>query len=106
MLVKLPLVTVIPGTPARAYRAASEVCVAAPPAGTGGDSEPPAEPPPAGGVVPPPGTPILLFPLVGDSVASVAPAPSGYVCHYETVWVTIPGSTEPAQQFNVVCEES
>lgn len=105
MLLKLPLVTVIPGTPGRAYRAASEECVAAPPPGTGGDSVPPSTPPPPSGVVPAPGTPILLFPLVGDSVASVAPAPSGYVCRYETVWVVVPGSVEPAQQFNVVCEE-
>lgn len=36
-------------------------------------------------------------------VESVAPAPAGYVCRQQTLWVFYPGQTTPAKQYFVVC---
>lgn len=106
MLRKDALVTVVPGTPGQAYRAASHTCYGNPPYGYGGDSAPPSEPPPATGVTPDAGTPIWLEPEGADGYASVAPAPSGYVCRYETVYVYAPGQLEPSAVYNIVCTET
>lgn len=107
MLRKLAAVTVIPGTPGQAARAATHQCVVV-------DSQTPPPPgpppPPPTAYDPPAGTPILLETPDGaggyTSSASVAPAPAGYVCRVETVWIVVPGSTEPAIAYNVVCTGS
>lgn len=106
MLTKSALVTVVPGTPGQEYRAASSVCVSK--GGDGGDVIPdPVEPDDDGGLTVAPGTPILLETPDGSggytSTESVAPAPDGYVCRNEIVFVTVPGSLEPAVMYTVVC---
>lgn len=105
MLRKTPLVTVTPGTPGQAYRAASHTCYATPPDGTNGDSTPPPVPPDGTGVTPAAGTPIWLEPRSGDPYASLAPAPVGYSCRYEVVFVYAPGEDTPATVYNIVCSE-
>lgn len=103
MLRKFALVTVIPATAGRDYRPATHQCYDVPPPGVGGET-PPAD---SGGgtVTPAPGTVILLEYNDGTSAESVAPAPDGFVCRMETVYVSVPGSTEPAAVFAVVCAE-
>lgn len=109
MLTKPAITTVIPGTPGRDYEPASHVCSTAPPFNDGDVLPPPGGGGTDGAYVPDPGTPILLEAKDGaggyTSSGSVAPAPAGYVCRLETVFVNVPGQVEPAAQYNVVCTE-
>lgn len=101
MLAKLATVTVLPGNPGQAAAPASHSCVVAP--------DPPPGPPPAPGTPydPPAGMPILLETPDGAGgytvTDGVAPAPAGYACRLEVVFVAVPGSTDPAPQYSVVC---
>jgi hypothetical protein len=107
MLRKTALVTVIPGSPGQAYAPASETCT--PKAVNPNDNlgAPGIAPPPSGSVVPAPGTPIILETPNGSggyvTSNSVAPAPAGYVCRREAIWVYTPGDPSPAVQYQIVC---
>lgn len=106
MLRKPTIVTVTPAVPGREFKAATHTCYSVPPPGSGGDSDPPPDPPPAGSVVPPAGFPIVLQNVAGIRTVSVAPAPVGYVCRYETVIIYTPGTSDIAAIYYVVCTES
>jgi hypothetical protein len=108
MLLKTPLVTVIPGVAGRDYRAASHVCYDVPPPGVGGDGVSPPAPAPPGSTIAPDGTPIILEDANGlggyNTYTGVAPAPPGFVCRFETIFVTDPADpTHTAVQYNIVC---
>ena len=113
MLLKQPLVEVIPGTPAEPGQEASSTCYPkAPPNPDAPEPDPPPDDsgdPPPGGIEPPAGAPILLEHKDGaggyTTEQSIAPPPSGYVCERRTIWVTVPGSTTPAAMYLVVCTE-
>lgn len=106
MLKKTADVTFTPAIAGRAARAASNVCTPYAPSGGGGNTDPPTDPPPPTGLVIPAGTPIWLTPLNGDGYASVAPAPNGYTCRQQLMYVYSPGSFVPAAIYYVVCSQS
>lgn len=109
MLTKQAIVTVIPAVVGQAYSPASTVCT--PNSPSGGTIVPGGTPPgtsgAAGGIAPAAGTPILLETSNGaggyNTAGSTAPAPAGYVCRYETVFVSTPGVVGLSVQYNVVC---
>lgn len=110
MLTKPSLITVIPAVDGRDYRAASETCYAGVPPGTGGDTYPPGTPPPESATNPAAGTPIVLESHDGSGgyivTESTAPAPAGYVCRIETVFITDPNDPlHTTTQYNTVCTE-
>ena len=112
MLTKSAIVTVIPAVAGQAYRAASTVCTPNAPGVPGevysSGSTAPASSGAGGGITPAAGTVILLEVSDGfggyTTTPRVAPAPVGYVCRYETVFVAnLADPTHTATQYNVVC---
>jgi hypothetical protein len=83
MLIKSPIVTVIPGTPGQVGREAQYTCADLPPPMLGGATDGvPSDPslPAPDPSNPPNGTQIVLEYLDGGAELSKAPAPSGFYC--------------------------
>lgn len=110
MLHKPGLITIIPGTPGRAYRAASYVCTPKAPDGTGGDTDPPpTTPPPTDSAnefhVFVPNNPD--FPELGETYEVMGEHPgTGYTCELQDlssfIVVPTPGGNIVIQN-SVVC---